>query len=475
MIAMAKATLDEIASCANLVVQGIAKQLQQDIPDLHSITNMQKLNLNFQGENYNVHVVPWRDQYGLDWLVVTSIPDRTFMAQINANTQISILLCFAALLVATAIGIFTSNRIARPVMRLNLASQAIAFGNLQQTVKDGNIKELNTLAYSFNDMAGQLRQSFIALENSNAELEERVEERTVELKTALGELHHSQAQMVQSEKMSSLGQLVAGVAHEINNPVNFIHGNITYLNQYTQDLLRMIHLYQQRHPSNDPEVQALAKEIDLEFLMEDLQKMLASMQMGTDRIRSIVLSLRNFSRMDEAEFKAVDLHEGIESTLLILQHRLKDKPECPAIVVIRDYGKLPQVECYPGQLNQVLMNVLANAIDALDQVNANRSYQEIEANPSQISIRTSISNSQSVEIAIADNAGGMPEEVKNRIFNPFFTTKPVGKGTGMGMAISYQIITEKHGGKLECFSTLGKGSQIIIQLPMGQQALHNGV
>jgi len=460
---------------ANLVVQGIAKQLQQDIPDLHSITNMQKLNLNFQGENYNVHVVPWRDQYGLDWLVVTSIPDRTFMAQINANTQISILLCFAALLVATAIGIFTSNRIARPVMRLNLASQAIAFGNLQQTVKDGNIKELNTLAYSFNDMAGQLRQSFIALENSNAELEERVEERTVELKTALGELHHSQAQMVQSEKMSSLGQLVAGVAHEINNPVNFIHGNITYLNQYTQDLLRMIHLYQQRHPSNDPEVQALAKEIDLEFLMEDLQKMLASMQMGTDRIRSIVLSLRNFSRMDEAEFKAVDLHEGIESTLLILQHRLKDKPECPAIVVIRDYGKLPQVECYPGQLNQVLMNVLANAIDALDQVNANRSYQEIEANPSQISIRTSISNSQSVEIAIADNAGGMPEEVKNRIFNPFFTTKPVGKGTGMGMAISYQIITEKHGGKLECFSTLGKGSQIIIQLPMGQQALHNGV
>lgn len=209
--------------------------------------------------------------------------------------------------------------------------------------------------------------------------------------------------------------------------------------------------------------------------MEDLQKMLASMQMGTDRIRSIVLSLRNFSRMDEAEFKAVDLHEGIESTLLILQHRLKDKPECPAIVVIRDYGKLPQVECYPGQLNQVLMNVLANAIDALDQVNANRSYQEIEANPSQISIRTSISNSQSVEIAIADNAGGMPEEVKNRIFNPFFTTKPVGKGTGMGMAISYQIITEKHGGKLECFSTLGKGSQIIIQLPMGQQALHNGV
>ncbi|MEH2359876.1 ATP-binding protein [Nostoc sp.] len=459
----------------NPVVQGIAKQLQQHIPDFQSITNMQKLNVNFQGENYNVHIVPWRDQYGLDWLVVTSIPDRTFMAQINANTQISILLCFAALVVATTIGIFTSDRITRPILRLNQASQAIAFGDLQQTVKDGNIKELNTLAYSFNYMAGQLRQSFIALENSNAELEERVEKRTVELKTALTELQRTQAQVIQSEKMSSLGQLVAGVAHEINNPVNFIHGNITHLKDYTQDLLRMIHLYQQRYPSNDPEVQALADEIDLEFLMTDLQKMLSSMQMGTERIRSIVLSLRNFSRMDEAEFKKVDIHEGIESTLLILQHRLKSQPQRPAIEVIRDYGNLPQVECYAGQINQVLMNILVNAIDALDEANTKRTSEEIKANPNQINIRTSVSDSQLLEIAIADNALGMSEEVKKCIFNPFFTTKSVGKGTGMGMAISYQIITQKHCGRLECFSTLGKGSQIIIQLPMGQQALDNEV
>ncbi|WP_272819342.1 MASE1 domain-containing protein [Scytonema hofmannii] len=310
------------------------------------------------------------------------------------------------------------------------------------------------------------RQAALELQQANEELEQRVDERTLELKNALQELQQTQFQMIQSEKMSSLGQLVAGVAHEINNPVNFIHGNISHLNEYTQDLLRMLQLYQQRHLSNDPEIQALAEEIDLEFLISDLQKMLASMKMGTDRIRSIVLSLRNFSRMDEAEFKAVDIHEGIESTLLILQHRLKDKPECPAIEVTRDYGSLPQVECYPGQLNQVLMNILVNAIDALDEVNAKRTYQQIEENPSQITIRTAVKDVQWIEIAVADNGPGMTQQVKNRIFDPFFTTKPVGKGTGMGMAISYQIITEKHGGKLECLSTLGKGTEFIIQLPI---------
>ncbi|MBD6617991.1 HAMP domain-containing protein [Komarekiella sp. 'clone 1'] len=451
------------------VVQGIARQLQQKFNGFDSITEPKKLQLNWQGEQNFVTVTPWRDQYGLDWLVVVSVPEHAFMAQINANSRTTIWLCLGALAVATFMGYLTSHWITQPILQMNRASKAMASGNLDQTVDIRNIHELNILAHSFNHMAGQLREFFTALENSKAELEDRVEERTAELKTALSELQRTQAQVVQSEKMSSLGQLVAGVAHEINNPVNFIHGNITHLDEYTHDLLRMIQLYQERHPSNDPEVQALADEIDLEFLIEDLQKMLSSMKMGTDRIRNIVLSLRNFSRIDEAEFKAVDIHEGIESTLLILQHRLKDKPECPAIKVIRDYGNLPQVECYPGQLNQVLMNILVNAIDALDEVNAKRNYQEIEENPSQITIRTSMSDSQFVEIAIADNALGMPEHVKNLIFNPFFTTKPVGKGTGMGMAISYQIITEKHGGKLECFSTVGQGTEFIIQVPIRQQ------
>jgi len=292
-----------------------------------------------------------------------------------------------------------------------------------------------------------------------------------ELETTLNELKKAQMQVIQSEKMSSLGQLVAGIAHEINNPVNFIHGNLTHLDEYTQNLLRMIELYQQRHPSNDPEVQAMAEEIDLEFVTEDIQKIVSSMKVGTDRIRDIVVSLRNFSRMDEADFKDVDIHEGIESTLLILQHRIKDRSDRPAVVVIKDYATLPKVECFPGQLNQVFMNILVNALDALEDMNTKRSYQELKDTRAQITIRTSAIDNQWVEVAIADNGIGMPDRVKQRIFDPFFTTKPMGKGTGLGMSISYHIITEKHGGKIQCFSTPGSGTEFVIQIPIRQQTI----
>ncbi|WP_407887416.1 ATP-binding protein [Scytonema sp. NUACC26] len=447
------------------MVKKVAKQIQQTFNGFESVTQSKTLVLNLDEEHHYVRVIPWHDQYGLDWLVVVSVPERVFMAQVKANTHMTILLCLAALVVATLINIITSYWITNPILRLNKASQEMASGNLHQTVEISSIQELNTLAKSFNYMADRLRSLFVALEKTNTELEDRVEERTAELKTALNELQRTQAQVIQSEKMSSLGQLVAGIAHEINNPVNFIHGNVSHLHEYTQDLLRILQIYQQRHPSSDSEIQALAEEIDLEFLVKDLQKILASMKMGTDRIRSIVRSLRNFSRMDEAEFKSVDIHEGIESTLLILQHRLKDKPNCPAIQVKREYSSLPQIECYPGQLNQVFMNILVNAMDALDEVNVSRTSEAIKENPSQITIRTEIKDSQWISIAIIDNGLGMTQQVKNRIFDPFFTTKPVGKGTGLGMAISYQII-EKHGGLLECFSTIGKGTEFIIQLPI---------
>lgn len=300
---------------------------------------------------------------------------------------------------------------------------------------------------------------------------EQSEKEAKDLKQTLHDVHSNQAQLVQTEKMVSLGHLVAGVAHEINNPVNFIHGNLTHTDEYTQNLLNLIQLYQKHYPNPAPEIKAQIETIELAFLQEDLPKLLASMKMGVGRIRQIVLSLRNFSRLDEAGCKAVDIHEGLESTLVILQHRLKAKPKSPAIEIVRSYGNLPLIECYPGQLNQVFMNILVNAIDALEEFNVKRTYQEIKDKPSQIIIRTSVIDSEWVEVAIADNGCGIPKNIQENIFDPFFTTKPVGKGTGMGMSISYKIVTEKHGGKLKCFSTPGEETEFLIQLPVHQEAL----
>jgi two-component system, NtrC family, sensor kinase len=309
-----------------------------------------------------------------------------------------------------------------------------------------------------------LRQIINELEDSQKEVKEKRQ-----LEQTLIELKRTQAQLIHAEKMSSLGQLVAGVAHEINNPVNFIHGNLAYLGEYSQNLLNIVQLYQRHYPNAVAEIQAQADAIDLDFLQNDLLRILNSMNLGTDRIRNIVLSLRIFSRMDEAEFKPVDIHEGIDSTLLILQHRLKNKPKYSEIQVIQKYGNLPLVECYAGQLNQVFMNILANAIDAIDEINEKRTLEERKANSSQITISTSTIDLEWVQIAIADTGIGIPESIKKQIFNPFFTTKPIGKGTGMGMAISHQIITEKHGGKLTCFSTPGRGTEFVIHIPVKKQ------
>lgn len=295
----------------------------------------------------------------------------------------------------------------------------------------------------------------LQLRNANRVLKQRTEE----LNQALEDLKQAQLHLVQVEKMSALGQLVAGIAHEINNPVNFIHGNLSYVKQYTQDLLEFVQLYQKHYPQPVEEIQERAEELDLEFLQVDLLKILGSMQIGSDRIRDIILSLRNFSRLDEAEFKAVDIHAGIDSTLLILQHRLKAKTDFPAIPVVKDYAKLPEVECYPSQLNQVFMNIISNAIDALEA--------SAIASPS-ITILTSIIDTNWVEIRIIDNGVGIPESVQSKLFDPFFTTKSVGKGTGLGLSISYQIVTEKHGGKIYCYSTVGQGTEFVLKIPVRQ-------
>jgi PAS domain S-box-containing protein len=295
-------------------------------------------------------------------------------------------------------------------------------------------------------------------ERKQAEIQ--LQQQAQNLENTLLELQRTQSQLIHSEKMSSLGNMVAGVAHEINNPVNFIHGNIIPASEYAQDLLRLVELYQEHFPEPPEEIQAEILAIDLDFIKEDLTKLLQSMRVGTQRIREIVLSLRNFSRLDEAEFKQVDIHEGIDSTLMILHNRLKSKPDHPEILVVKEYGKLPLVECYPGQLNQVFMNILGNAIEALDEF--------FVGEQGQIVIRSEVRNRNRVAICISDNGRGIPQSVISKLFDPFFTTKDVGKGTGLGLSISYQIIVDRHGGKLSCNSELGKGAEFIIEIPINQ-------
>lgn len=299
-----------------------------------------------------------------------------------------------------------------------------------------------------------------ALEQSEYQLKEQARQ----LQQAMQELKRTQSQLVQSEKMSALGKMVAGVAHEINNPINFISGNLGYTHQHTQDLLHLLQLYIKAYPNPIPVIQAEAEKIDLDFVVEDLPKVLDSMKNGAERIRSIVVSLRNFARLDEAQKKRVNIHEGIDNTLLFLQSRLTAKPQSSDIQIIKDYAQLPLIECYAGQLNQVFLNILNNAIDALDETIEQRLKEKVAFCP-QIRIRTEFLKSGDVIIQIADNAYGMTAEVKKQIFDPFFTTKPVGKGTGLGLSVSYQLVVEKHKGLLNCISEPGQGTEFWIQIP----------
>ena len=336
----------------------------------------------------------------------------------------------------------------------------------------------------------QLRQDIVERETIEAALrqsEAQFRQQATTLQQTLQELHSYQTQLIQTEKMSSLGQLVAGIAHEINNPINFVYGNIAYASQYIQDIMNLLELYKQYYPRPASAISQEADRIDLEFVKSDLPKLLNSMKVGADRIRDLVLSLRNFSRLDEAAKKSVNLHDGIDSTLLILQNQLKASKGRVEITVIKEYGDLPLVECYAGQLNQVFMNLLSNAIDALE---ANRMPKEDVAKGNSINlapaplikIHTEIKdikpenlasfqgetlpNRPCAVIRIADNGSGMTEVVRRRLFDPFFTTKSVGKGTGLGLSISYQIVVQKHGGTIKCISAPGQGTEFIIEIPL---------
>ncbi|MEG4167484.1 MULTISPECIES: PAS domain S-box protein [unclassified Microcoleus] len=374
-------------------------------------------------------------------------------------------------------------------------------GEMKNQAKDGTLFWLDTTIVPFLNPSGEPHQ-YVAIrkditDRKHAEEAVRLSEsqlrtKNEELAKALRDVHKTQSMMVQNEKMVSLGQLVAGVAHEINNPVSFIYGNVMHADDYFQDLLKILQLYQQEYPHPTPIIQQEINDIDLTFLLRDLPKLLNSMKMGAERIRQIVLSLKNFSRLDEAEQKQVDIHEGIESTLLILQHRLKETAGHPKIVLIKEFGNLPRVQCYAGQLNQVFMNIIGNAIDALEEAMETGQWAEGEQalipycpSPT-LRICTDVKYEQDaliqadsavydnsirhpshIVIRIADNGPGIPIDVHERLFDPFFTTKEPGKGTGLGLSISYQIVVEKHGGLLKCDSAPGQGTEFAIEIPVG--------
>jgi signal transduction histidine kinase len=320
--------------------------------------------------------------------------------------------------------------------------------------------EIGILARELSQMNHRIETNLTAVQQS----ELHVRQQSVQLEETLEKLQRTQLQLIQTEKMSGLGQLTAGIAHEINNPINFIHGNLSHAIAYTRDLFQVLHLYQHEHPHPSAQLSQAIEQSDLDFIETDLPKLLTSMELGTQRIREIVLSLRNFSRLDEAEKKLVDIHAGLDSALLMVKHRLQSQDAKNTIQIIKQYGELPQIECYAGLLNQVFMHLFNNAIDALeDRINSSPDSPPHNA-PAQISITTHFNSAGEVIIKIADNGIGMSEAVQSKIFDPFYTTKPIGQGTGLGLSISYQIIVEKHAGQLVCRSTFGQGTEFVIQI-----------
>lgn len=314
----------------------------------------------------------------------------------------------------------------------------------------------------------------VVLRQINKTLESDVSDRTQKLNTALEQLNESHLQLVQNEKMSALGSMVAGIAHEINNPLGFINSSIKHASSHVQDLLEHLSLYQEYHPQRHETIVEHSEDIDLEFLSEDLPKMLTSMKEATHRLKSLSTSLRTFSRSDTEQTVSANLHEGIDSTLLILKYRLQGRDDRPRIEVVRDYSELPNMHCFPGQLNQVLMNILANAIDMFDEMAEQGTLSSTQ--PPNITIQTSLieqsAKTRTVKILIQDNGKGMPQSVKERIFDRLFTTKGVGKGTGLGLAIAHQIVVEKHSGTLTVTSQEGKGTAFCIQLPLSHETGH---
>jgi signal transduction histidine kinase len=475
------ATRLKAINAADPLIRRTAIELNQKFGSFRNIQSATQLSFFDQGQPQIAYVVPWKDAYGLDWLIVVASPAADFTSAVTANTQSTFMIMLAAVTIATGLGILTARWIARPVMLLSCATEELAmtadgkFGPWQELRLRSPVREVNRLAQSFQSMAMQLRNSFRdlaishhTLAQANQNLENRVEARTAELSQALDRLQTAQVHMIQAEKMSSLGQMVAGVTHEINNPINFIHANLQHTGEYTALLLEVIQCYQREHPTISPDLQEYLAKADLQFIQADLPKVLGSMQNGTKRVQEIVDGLKSFSRLDEAAMKTVNLQESIDSTLLLLQHRIAATTTHPEIVVIKHYVNLPEAECYAGQLNQVFFHILNNAIDAIIASYRIVISQKQDVFPGLISITTMFEEPNSITISIADSGIGINPAIRPKIFDPFFTTKPIGQGVGLSLSIDYQIVVEQHGGRLTCTSIPGEGSEFVIQIPLMQ-------
>lgn len=423
--------------------------LKESFYGFHNIKKVERITFKINNKNHYLQVTPWQDEYGLDWLIGIVVPESDFTAQIEKNNQTTLYLCIISLVIAGILGIYTSRLIMIPIGNLIDKTKAIAAGDLSQKVPHSWIKELDSLSFTFNIMAQQVEESVQSLE-------QRVEERTEQLKQA-------ERQIWQQEKMSSLGRLVGGISHEINNPVTFISGNINHLREYVSTILNLIHCYQEKYPQSLPEINAIQENLDLDFIEEDSEKIFKSITVGTQRISQIVQSLRNFSRLDEEGIKNIFIEQAIETTLFILENRFKSIQSKHTLIVEKQFSQTPLVACYPAEINQVLMNLITNAIDAIEEV-----YKQQSQYLGCIQIVTTTIHENYLQIIIVDNGVGITPDIQGNVFDPFFTTKPVGKGTGMGLAICYQIVTEHHRGTLSCTSIPYTRTEFVVQIPIKQ-------